>query len=39
LLEPEETFQPPEAVIVFSGKGLNGMSQTDHTLYHNQLAR
>lgn len=39
LLEPEETFQTPEAVIVFSDKGLNGMSQTYHTLYHDRLVR
>lgn len=39
LLEPEEIFQTPEAVIVYSDKGLNGMSQTYHTLYHDRLAR
>lgn len=32
-------FQTPEAVLVYSDKGLNGMSQTFHTLYRSRLAR
>lgn len=38
-LEPKETFQTPEAVMVFSTAGLNGMSQTFHRLYGRRLAR
>ena len=38
-LEPGESFQTPEAVVVFSDKGLNGMSQTFHKLYQKRLAR
>ena len=38
-LEPKETFQTPEAVMVFSTAGLNGMSQTFHRLYSRRLAR
>lgn len=38
-LEPEETFTTPEAVAVYSGEGLNGMSQQFHRLYRNRLAR
>ena len=34
-----ESFQTPEAVIVFSGNGLNGLSQTMHTLLRERLAR
>ncbi|OUC50151.1 hypothetical protein B7939_13515, partial [Eggerthia catenaformis] len=30
LLEPGESFQTPEVVMVYSDKGLNGMSQTYH---------
>ena len=39
LLEPGETFQAPEVVMVHSGNGLNGMSQTFHSLYRKRLAR
>ena len=39
LLEPGEAFQTPEAVLVFSGEGLNGMSQKYHSLYRSRLAR
>ena len=39
LLGPGESFQSPEAVLVFSGEGLNGMSQQYHTLYRCRLAR
>ncbi len=38
-LAPGEAFQSPEAVMVYSGEGLNGMSQTFHQLYRNQLIR
>lgn len=38
-LKPTEAFQTPEAVIVFSDEGLNGMSQTFHELYRTRLAR
>ena len=34
-----ESFQSPEAVIVYSGQGLNGMSQTFHKLFQNRLCR
>lgn len=39
LLEPGQEFQTPEAVMVFSDRGLNGMSQTFHKLYRTRLAR
>ena len=38
-LAPGESFQTPEAVIVYSQDGLNGMSQTYHRLYQKRLAR
>jgi len=38
-LETGSTFQTPEVVMVYSEKGLNGMSQTFHQLYRNHLAR
>ncbi len=38
-LEPGETFQTPEAVMVYTDKGLNHMSQTFHKLYQTRLAR
>ncbi len=38
-LEPGEEFQTPEAVMVYSCHGLNGMSQTFHRLYGKRLAR
>lgn len=38
-LKSGETFQTPEAVMVYSDKGLNGMSQTYHKLYRTRLAR
>lgn len=38
-LEPDESFQVPEAVMVYSKNGLNGMSQTFHKLYQKRLAR
>ena len=38
-LEPDETFQTPEAVVVYSDQGLNAMSQVFHKLYQKRLAR
>lgn len=38
-LAPNQSFQTPEAVMVFSENGLNGMSQTYHALYRERLAR
>lgn len=38
-LESEEQFQTPEAVMVYSDTGLNGMSQTFHELYRTRLVR
>lgn len=39
LLEPGEQFQTPEAVLVYSGEGLGGLSRTYHRLYRTRLAR
>lgn len=39
LLKSGESFQTPEAVLVYSAEGLNGMSQTYHRLYRTRLAR
>ncbi len=38
-LDPGESFQTPEAVLVYTDKGLNQMSQTFHKLYQRRLAR
>ncbi|MBM7692065.1 alpha-galactosidase [Peribacillus deserti] len=38
-LNPGESFQTPECVMVYSDQGLNGMSQTYHHLYRSRLAR
>lgn len=38
-LDVGESFQTPEAVMVYSEKGLNGMSQSFHRLYRRRLAR
>lgn len=38
-LEAGESFQTPEAVMVYSAEGLNAMSQTFHRLYRKRLAR
>ncbi|MDP4086621.1 MAG: alpha-galactosidase, partial [Bacillota bacterium] len=38
-LNPKETFQTPECVMVYSDKGLNGMSQIYHDLYRTRLVR
>ncbi len=38
-LEPGETFTAPEAVMVYSGHGLGGMSRTFHHFYLDHLMR
>lgn len=38
-LHKGELFTTPEAVLVYSDRGLNGMSQTYHQLYRTRLAR
>ena len=38
-LEPGASFETPQAVLVFSNKGLNGMSHSFHDLYRNHLIR
>lgn len=38
-LEAGEVFQTPEAVMVYSDSGINGMSQNFHHLYRTRLAR
>jgi alpha-galactosidase len=38
-LDPGESFQAPEVVMVRSGKGLGGMSRTYHDLYRERLCR
>lgn len=38
-LEAGEAFQTPEAVMVYSGKGLGEMSRTFHRLYRKRLVR
>ena len=38
-LEPQEAFQTPETVMVYSDTGLDGMSQSYHELYRERLAR
>lgn len=39
LLEPGESFQTPEAVMVYSDEGLGKMSHTFHHLYRKRLCR
>lgn len=39
LLEPGESFQTPEVVMVYSDMGLTGMSGTFHKLYRTRLIR
>jgi alpha-galactosidase len=39
LLHPGETLTSPEAVLIHSDSGFNGMSQTFHSLYRTRLAR
>lgn len=36
-LLPGESFQTPEAVLIYSGRGFNGMSQEFHQLYTKHL--
>lgn len=38
-LAPSQSFQSPEALLVFSDQGLNGMSQAFHDVLQNRLAR
>lgn len=38
-LQAGETFQTPEAVLVYSAEGLGGMSRTYHRLYRTRLCR
>ncbi|SDU05812.1 alpha-galactosidase [Verrucomicrobium sp. GAS474] len=38
-IEPGASFQAPETVLVYSAEGLDGMSQTYHSLYRERLAR
>ena len=38
-LEPEDAFTTPEAIMVYSKEGLNGMSLQFHRLYRQRLAR
>ncbi len=38
-LEPGESFQTPEAVVVYTREGLGDMSRTFHRLYQRRLAR
>ncbi|SHJ84728.1 alpha-galactosidase [Geosporobacter subterraneus DSM 17957] len=39
MLDPMESFQTPELVMVYSDKGLGDMSSTYHQLYRNNLCR
>ena len=39
VLEPEEGFQTPEAVMVYSPNGITGMSHIYQNLYKNRLCR
>ena len=38
-LAPGESFQTPEALLVYSSEGMNAMSQTFHRLFRSRLAR
>lgn len=38
-LEPQECFQAPEAVMVYSSEGLGAMSRSFHDLFRNHLIR
>ncbi|MTW88038.1 alpha-galactosidase [Virgibacillus dakarensis] len=38
-LKKGQSFQSPEAVLVYSDEGINGMSQAFHDLYRNHLIR
>ncbi|WP_310830194.1 alpha-galactosidase [Paenibacillus pedocola] len=39
LLEQGDSFQTPEAVLVYSDQGIGGMSRTYHRLYRQRLVR
>ncbi|OIB03249.1 alpha-galactosidase [Paenibacillus sp. LC231] len=39
MLEPGQSFQTPEAVMVFSAEGLGGMSRRYHKMYRTRLSR
>jgi alpha-galactosidase len=39
VLEPTQSFQTPEVVMVYSDQGLNQMSQTYHALIHDRIVR
>ncbi|MFN7252609.1 MAG: alpha-galactosidase [Anaerobacillus sp.] len=39
LLEPDQSFQTPEVVMVYSANGLSEMSHTFHRLYQTRLCR
>ncbi|MBR2728727.1 MAG: alpha-galactosidase [Lachnospiraceae bacterium] len=39
VLQPGESFQAPEGVMVYSREGLGGMTHTFHDLYRNHLIR
>ena len=39
VLKPEDSFQTPEAVLVFSNQGIGGMSRIYHKLYRERLCR
>ncbi|MDL4843225.1 alpha-galactosidase [Aquibacillus rhizosphaerae] len=39
LLEPNQFFQTPEVVMVYSSKGIGDMSRTYHKLYRDRLCR
>lgn len=38
-LEPEESFQAPEVICVYSADGIGGMTRCFHDLYRNHLIR
>ena len=38
-LEPGEAFQTPEAILVYSTEGLNGMSQSFHEIVRHHIVR
>ncbi|MBQ6888087.1 MAG: alpha-galactosidase [Lachnospiraceae bacterium] len=38
-LEPQDEFQAPEVVLVYSAQGLDGMTTSLHTLYRKHLIR
>lgn len=38
-LEPQNSFQTPEVVLVYSSEGIGGMSRNFHDLYRNHLIR